>query len=199
MCPNACIQAPAHFWSLFFSQQGPYYELYICAPMLVYKHQHILEACFSPSIGLTMNFTYVPKCLYTSTSAFVEACLSANNVLTMNFTYVPKRLYTSTSACLKIVFLPESSWLWTSHMCPNACMQAPTHVSMLLNRPHIPGHRFKYVPKCLHTRTSTCACIRMFICFVLQWFWKECAPKRKEFQCKSMTKTSNASSVNIFF
>ena len=66
---------------------------------LVYKHQGIFEARFSPRSFLTINFTYVPKCLYTSTSAF-----------------------------LKLACLPNMSLRWTLHMCPNACIYAPANL-----------------------------------------------------------------------
>ena len=136
---RTCIQAPGHFWSSLFSQKLPYYKLHICAQMLVYKHQRIFEACLSPKHVLTMNFTYVAKCLHTSTNAF-----------------------------LKLAFLPTMSLLWKSHMCPNACIHVPAHFSMLLlNRPHLPGQKSKYVPKCSYTSTRAFCDIRMFICFVL--------------------------------
>ena len=49
------------------------WTLYMCAQTLVYKHHRRAEACF-PSRGfLTMNFTYVPKRLYTSTRALLYA------------------------------------------------------------------------------------------------------------------------------
>ena len=96
----------------------------MCAQILVCKHQPIFEPCWSSRIFLTVIFTYLPK-----------------------------RLYTSTSAVFKLVFLAEASIRLTSNMCPNACTQAPRHFSMLLIRPHIAGHRFTYVPKRLYTST----------------------------------------------
>ena len=87
----------------------------MCAQILVCKHQRIFEPCWSSRIFLTVIFTYLPK-----------------------------RLYTSTTAVFKLVFLAEASIRLTSNMCPNACTQAPRHFSMLLIRPHIAGHRFTY-------------------------------------------------------
>ena len=87
VCPNACTHAPAHFWSLPVSQTCPCDELYMCAQMFVYMHQHIFEAC-----------------------------LSRNNISTINFACVPKRLYASTSAFLKLAFLPNMSY-YKLHIC----------------------------------------------------------------------------------
>ena len=108
---RTCIQAPGHFWSSLFSQKLPYYKLHICAQMLVYKHQRIFEAGFSPRSFLTIKLHICAQMLLCKHQGIFEACFSSTNFLAINFTYVPKCLYTSTSACLKLAFLPKASLL----------------------------------------------------------------------------------------